>query len=64
VSAAYKCDWGCGEYFEDGFKGSRKKSITAKGKQFDIDLKVSKSPHICKKCWPKFCKFLYDELKG
>ena len=62
MAAAYKCDW-CGEYFEHGFPGFWKKNLTQGRKQFDIDLKVSKSPHLCKKCWPKFCKLLFDDLK-
>jgi hypothetical protein len=64
MSAAFECDYGCGGYYKHGFKGSLNKIINKGDKQFDIRLKVSKSPHVCPKCWPKFCKLLYDELKG
>ena len=63
MSAAYKCDW-CKGYFEQGFKGGWKKSLMQGKKTFEIDLKVSKSPHICKKCFPKFCKLFYDDLRA
>ena len=62
MSAAYKCDW-CSEFYEQAFTGLWKKTLIQGRKQFDIDLKVSKSPHLCKKCWPKFCKLLFDDLK-
>ena len=63
MSAACKCDW-CGDYFEHGFKGSWKKDIILGEKQFNVDLKVSKDSDLCKKCFPKFCKVLYDDLRG
>jgi len=63
MSVAFKCDW-CGDYFEHGFKGSWKKSVTSGKNQFDINLKISKCSHLCKKCWPKFCKLFHDELKN
>ena len=63
MSAAFQCDM-CDDLYKHGFKGSWEKSITVKGKQVDISLKVSKSPHHCKKCWLKFCKVLYDELRN
>jgi len=63
VSAAFKCDW-CGEFYEQGFKGFWKKTIMQGDKKFDIDLDVSNSPHLCKICWPKFCKLLYDDLRS
>ena len=63
MAAAYKCDW-CGGYFEQGFKGGWKKTIMHGNKQFDVELKVSKNKEQCKKCWPKFCKILFDDLKA
>ena len=63
MAAAYKCDW-CKDFFEQGFKGGWKKSIMQGNKQFDVDLTVSKSRHLCKKCWPKFCKILFNDLKA
>jgi len=62
VSAACKCDW-CGDFFEHGFKGSWKKDLMSGKNQFNVDLKVSKSD-LCKKCWIKFCKILYDDLRA
>ena len=62
MAGAYECDW-CGDYFKDGFKGSWKKTLMQGKREFDVDLKVRKSPHHCKKCWPKFAKLLYDDLR-
>ena len=63
MSAAYKCDW-CKGYFEQGFKGGWKKTLMKGQMEFFVTLKVEKSPHICsKKCWSKFCKLLYDDLR-
>ena len=63
MAAAYECDR-CGDYFKDSFKGSWKKTIMHGKKEFVVELKVGKNPHHCKKCWPKFCKLLFDDLKA
>jgi len=62
MSAAYECD-DCGNLYKKGFTGLWKKTIMQRGKQFYVDLRVSGCPHLCKKCWPKFAKSLFDDLK-
>jgi hypothetical protein len=63
MAAAFECDW-CGDLFKKGFQGGWNKIISKGDTQFDIKLTVSKSPHLCKKCWSKWCKLFYDELRG
>ena len=65
MAAAYECDW-CAKYFKQtqGFKGGWKKTVMIGKREFQVDLKVSGLPHLCPRCFPKFCKGFYDDLRA
>ena len=64
MAAAFQCDW-CDKFFvsSDGFIGNWKQTVYKGQTKFRVVLKVSENPHVCKTCWPKFCKLLYDDLR-
>jgi len=63
MAVAFKCDK-CGKFFDYGFQGSWQKDLMQGKRVFAVAVKVEKNPHLCKACWPKFCKLLYDEMRG
>ena len=63
MAAAFECDWCGGHFVNRGFKGLWKKVVMIGKREFSIDLKVSGLPHLCPKCFPKFCKGFYDDLR-
>ena len=63
MAIAFRCDK-CGEFYDKGFMGSWHKDLLQGEQIFEVSLHVSRSPHLCKSCWPKFCKILYDDMRG
>ena len=63
MAGAFECDQ-CGKLYKDGFKGHWKKTIIDGKNEFHVEMTVSKKPHRCKNCWPKFCKLLYEDLRA